>query len=415
MDITQKYAAAAGGVFFMFIVINLLPHITPLIRHISLLTSKYLTYPYLIHRHRFLGPWSPADGLVQLVYLTGNIFCFSFRVSTISEAGLRAGTLSLINTIPLFAGPHLGFLADLLGVSLRTYRHVHRSAGLMSFALILFHVLVVVFSRASFPLDLPQNRSGLIVRLHIPPVLPRLTLRKAGSSLALLLLLSYPLFRKPSYELFLRSHQALAIASVYTTWRHLPSDKLFPRFYVYLSVSLFLSTSISQCGRVLYQNGIFHHGLPRAHITLVGGAIKIQVHVRKPLEVKAGQYVNLWIWIPSISFWTVIQSHPFVVTSWADGQQYTLDLFIEPRRGLTRELFYHGQNRSARNPLVLFSGPHGSSAPMDEYQNIVMIASGFGIAAQLPYLKQLIHGYNTREVRARRVHLIWQIQDIGKA
>ena len=52
---------------------------------------------------------------------------------------------------------------------------------------------------------------------------------------------------------------------------------------------------------------------------------------------------------------------------------------------------------------------------MGEYQNIVMVASGFGIAAQLPYLKQLIYGYNTREVRARRVHLIWQIQDIGKA
>jgi hypothetical protein len=369
MDITQKYATAAGGVFFIFTLVNLLPHITPLMGHISLFTSKHLTYPYLIYRHRFLGPWSPADGLVQLIYLTANVFCFSFRVATISEVGLRAGTLSLINMIPLFAGPHLSFLADLLGVSLRTYRQVHRSAGLMSFALILFNVLVVVFSRASFPLDLPQNLSGLIVRLSYSSCPSELTLRKAGSSLALLLLLSYPLFRKPSYELFLRLHQALAAVSVCTTWRHLPSDKLFPRFYVHLSVALFLSTSILQCGRVLYQNGIFYSGLPRAHITVAGGAIKIRVYVRKPLEVKAGQYVNLWMWIPSISFWSIIQSHPFVVTSWADGQQYALDLFIEPRRGLTRELFYHGQNRSATNSLVLLSGPHGSSAPIDEYQN----------------------------------------------
>jgi len=123
MDITQKYAAAAGSVFFIFILVNLLPHITPLIGHVSLLASKYLTYPHPIHRYSFLGPWSPADGLVQLIYLTANVFCFSFRVSTISEAGLRAGTLSVINTIPLFAGPHLSFLADQLGVSLRTYRH----------------------------------------------------------------------------------------------------------------------------------------------------------------------------------------------------------------------------------------------------------------------------------------------------
>jgi hypothetical protein len=65
MDITQKYAAAAaGGVFFIFILVNLRPHITPLIGHISLFTSKHPTYLYLIYRHRFQGPWSLADGLI---------------------------------------------------------------------------------------------------------------------------------------------------------------------------------------------------------------------------------------------------------------------------------------------------------------------------------------------------------------
>jgi len=41
-----------------------------------------------------------------------------------------------------------------------------------------------------------------------------------------------------------------------------------------------------------------------------------------------------------------------------------------------------------------------------EYENILMIANGFGIAAHLPYLKQLIHGYNARKVRARHIHLV---------
>lgn len=50
-------------------------------------------------------------------------------------------------------------------------------------------------------------------------------------------------------------------------------------------------------------------------------------------------------------------------------------------------------------------GPHGISAPVGEYENILMIANGFGIAAHLPYLKQLIHGYNARKVRARHIHL----------
>jgi NAD(P)H-flavin reductase len=58
------------------------------------------------------------------------------------------------------------------------------------------------------------------------------------------------------------------------------------------------------------------------------------------------------------------------------------------------------------NPLVLFSGPHGKSIPMDDYENILIVASSFGIIAHLPYLKQLIHGYNTREVRTRRIYLV---------
>lgn len=104
-----------------------------------------------------------------------------------------------------------------------------------------------------------------------------------------------------------------------------------------------------------------------------------------------------------------------MVISWAEKPQEHLDLFIEPRRGLTRELLYHAKNTHAMNPLVMFSGPHGKSIPMDDSENILMVASDFGIAAHLPYLKQLIHGYNVREVRARRIHLVWQVRDIGKS
>ena len=104
-----------------------------------------------------------------------------------------------------------------------------------------------------------------------------------------------------------------------------------------------------------------------------------------------------------------------MVISWAEKPQDHLDLFIEPWKGLTRELLYHAKSGHAMNPWVLFSGPHGKSIPMDDCENILMVASGFGIAAHLPYLKKLIHGYNAREVRARRIHLVWQVRDISKS
>jgi NAD(P)H-flavin reductase len=58
------------------------------------------------------------------------------------------------------------------------------------------------------------------------------------------------------------------------------------------------------------------------------------------------------------------------------------------------------------NPLVMFSGPYRKSIPMDDSENILIVAGDFGIAAHLPYLKQLIHSYNVREVRARQIHLV---------
>jgi NAD(P)H-flavin reductase len=76
-----------------------------------------------------------------------------------------------------------------------------------------------------------------------------------------------------------------------------------------------------------------------------------------------------------------------VVISWAEKPQDYLDLFIEPQRGLTRELLYYTKNRHAINPLVLFSGPHGKSIPINDYENILIVASGFGIVAYLLYLK----------------------------
>jgi hypothetical protein len=38
-----------------------------------------------------------------------------------------------------------------------------------------------------------------------------------------------------------------------------------------------------------------------------------------------------------------------------------------------------------------------------------MFAPGIGIAGHMPYIKELVNGYNGCEVMTRRVLLIWQI------
>jgi len=223
-------------------------------------------------------------------------------------------------------------------------------------------------------------------------------------------MLSLPLLRALSHEVFIRSHQALAVLAAYSIWRHLALQPLLPRIYIYIFAVIFLAAFLLQCGLIAWRNKAVGRGCPRASISHVNDIVKIRLSLSRPLEVKAGQHIELWM---PLDFWSFWQSHPFAVTSWSDGPQSTLDLFIEPHRGFTQKLLqYSKSNHSTR--LALFSGPHGTSAPVGDYETVLMVASGFGIAAQLPYLKQLIYGYNACKTRTRRVHLVWQLKTLGK-
>lgn len=61
----------------------------------------------------------------------------------------------------------------------------------------------------------------------------------------------------------------------------------------------------------------------------------------------------------------------------------------------------------------MFSGPHGKPLPLYRYENILMLTTGFGIAAHLPYLKKLIHDHKHEATFVRRIHLVWQIERMG--
>ncbi len=165
MNVTQIYATVANDFFFVFIIVNLLFRTVWFREKISLFTFKHLTYLYFLNRHRLLNSWSRINVLIQLIYITINVFCLSFRVFTISKTDLQVENLSLVNMISLFADAHFSFLTDLLEFSLNSYRRVHRSTRLMTFALNLFHVLVIVINRTTFSLKVSKHLFELIVSL----------------------------------------------------------------------------------------------------------------------------------------------------------------------------------------------------------------------------------------------------------
>ena len=172
MDIIPACAITAGGIIFLLLLNRLHPCVVRFVGYLSVLVSKHLTYPYLLRRHRFFGPWSRSGVALQIIFISINLFCISFVVSMFpvsirwsktAEAGSRAGTLALITLIPLLAGAHHALLADLLGVSLQTIRLIHRSAGVAVPLLCLLHVLFALTSKVSFSLDNTQDVFAVIV------------------------------------------------------------------------------------------------------------------------------------------------------------------------------------------------------------------------------------------------------------
>ena len=147
MDNTQIYAIGFGGLFGTVALSYLqdvyprvlqlrnLAAILPAARHILVFISRCLTYRTFICRRKFVNRWSRSRALLLLIFCGLNIAALFVRFPGIYEVGARAGTLSRINMVLLYTGPHLSFVAGILGISLDTFHYLHSSVGMVSFIL----------------------------------------------------------------------------------------------------------------------------------------------------------------------------------------------------------------------------------------------------------------------------------------
>lgn len=158
MDILAIYAITAGGIFASLFLLRVLTSMAEWADPVTVFISQHFTYPFLINRHQFLGPWTRASVLSHTSYAAVNAFLVFFRVTSLASAGRRAGTLSLINLIFVLSAVHLSHLADLFGVSLRNCRRMHRAVGWIVAILATFHVVVAVLADSA---GLPADNSQL--------------------------------------------------------------------------------------------------------------------------------------------------------------------------------------------------------------------------------------------------------------
>ena len=104
-------------------------------------------------------------------------------------------------------------------------------------------------------------------------------------------------------------------------------------------------------------------------------------------KVCAGQYI--YIRAPAIQFWSFAESHPFCVAWWEnspDGKAVTMSILAKVKSRFIRSLLISCYNKVC----ILIDGPYGGPINIKPYTGVAMMATGTGIAAQLPYMKELL-------------------------
>ncbi|KAL4781055.1 hypothetical protein BJX76DRAFT_350474 [Aspergillus varians] len=250
------------------------------------------------------------------------------------------------------------FGAYLLGVSLETYGAIHRIVGVMAVTQATIHVVIM-----------------------------------AGSLFLSLAIL--PLITKRVYEVFLRTHQVFALAALYAIWEHTRTlANKHIRQYLYICI--------------LFQNTVIGRKSTKITVDSRGeNVVCVTISPPRPWQVRAGQRIQLNI--PGIGIFYLFQMHPFTITS--------ISLLIRKRSGFTKKLAE--SNRSEYR--AWFDGPYGPTAVgsgrtserMGDYGHIFMVATGIGIATQIPYIKELLEGHRRASIRTRRVSIIWQLDEEG--
>ena len=263
----------------------------------------------------------------------------------------------------------------------------------------------------------------------------------------MLLLHSPSPLRHAFYETFLHIHivtAAVAIAGVYMHVRQLPQRRILQAV-----VALWVIERITRLCTIIYRN--IGNGGTKAEIeVLPGDAVRITMKVARPWRFKTGQHA--YIYLPAIGWWT---SHPFSV-AWSDLEEdvadekglvmnvkdveemrrkkETVSFVIRRRTGFT-ETLYKKADVSPSGKFIttaIVEGPYGKKLPPHppsphylvshllttnlgvqthhSYGTVLLFAAGVGITHQVPHIRDLVTGFSTGTVAARKVILVWIIQ-----
>ncbi|KAK4697327.1 hypothetical protein P7C71_g726, partial [Lecanoromycetidae sp. Uapishka_2] len=183
---------------------------------------------------------------------------------------------------------------------------------------------------------------------------------------------------------------------------------------------------------LLYRN-VGRNGT-QAHVeALPGDALRVTFLLARPWKFFPGQHIFLTM--PSVGLWTshpfsvawseaIPQSyrHPDPEKGYTDSIPQTTDILALPqtsislvirrRGGFTERLYRRAlsSNNGRVTLSALIEGPYGGTQNLQSYGTVMLFAGGVGIMHQIPFVRDLIASYASGTSAVRRIVLIWVIQ-----
>jgi predicted ferric reductase len=421
MNLPQWYtiSLAAVAVFLFLYRIGSIGS-TFLISRFEVLTLRHLVYPLLVRRRYWAGV-TRLQGLLVAGYLGINGFCMGLGVKTTSDLVSRAGLMAAVNVIPLFLGGRTNMLANFIGISIHSYYLAHHWIGRVVIIQSLLHVGLAIAAGQPWTFSTSQV-SGISVSI-LENEESSLTLFQAASALSLILVTSIFFVRRLMYEVFLKVHFLLAFIVVIALLEHVFHLGLARSMFPIIALSLWCLNAMIRWGRIIYGNvggtgfspaqASVNHFYDTSKMSSIT-AVRLTVLLKRPMKILPGQYVYLFL--SDMGARRRFQAHPFVIAWWDNSMEATkISILIEPQNGLSAELAARNMIRS-----VVVDGPYGKDLRLQDFENVILVAKGIGIAGIIPYVRSLTyrrvskgkeHESYRRGLITRKIDLYWVLED----
>lgn len=313
------------------------------------------------------------------------------------RAGLMATALTPF--IYVLAGKS-NAITLLTGISYEKLNVYHQFVGVAAFVLSVIHTIPFLYQ------DIQEGgNSRLLMKMQmqfayysgIPPLI----------FLGLLCILSKAWVRKYVYEFFWHSHWMFGIAYFGTLIWHI-NKSLGADNYMWGALAFWASQLLY---RILMKTcfkptSMFLRSRDAMLAKLGENVYEITISNTKGYTWAPGQHCFL-----RFVGARILDNHPFSIASMKDDSCSEMKFIIVPQKGLTKAQYLELDEHITTKKKVFIDGPYGGTfRDVTGFERVVLIASGSGVTATIPFLTYLSRQINKETGVTKFITFIWIIR-----